>query len=62
MFVPDANFRRSIRLKQTDRKFWTIQTYSEELVELSRNGLTKFNSSHEKFDVWPEPRNQNSNP
>ena len=30
-FVPGMIFRRSIRLKQTDRTCWTIQTHSDEL-------------------------------
>ena len=30
-FVPETIFRRSLRLKQTDRRFWTIQTHSDEL-------------------------------
>ena len=29
MFVPQTIFRRSIRLKQTDRTCWTIQTHSD---------------------------------
>ena len=30
-FVPETIFKRSIRLKQTDRTRWTIQTHSDEL-------------------------------
>ena len=30
-FVPETIFRRSIRLKRTDRTCWTIQTHSDEL-------------------------------
>ena len=31
-FVPETIFRRSLRLKQTDRTCWTIQTHSDELM------------------------------
>ena len=58
-FGPKTIFRRSIRLMQTDRKCWTIQTNSDELNWARRRtfcDLTKFGSSHEKFDVWLRPK------
>ena len=59
-FDPKAIFRRSIRLKQSRRTCWTIETHSDNLTEpdfeLFMNLTdTKFGSSHEKFDVWPRP-------
>ena len=57
-FVPETIFGRPIRLKQTDRTCWTIQTHSDELNWARRrtfHELSKFGSSHDKFDVLPRP-------
>ena len=48
-------FRCSICLKHTNRMCWTIQLIQKILTEPDVNlfmNLTKFGSSHEKFDVW----------
>ena len=43
-FVSETIFRRSIRLKQTDRACWTIQTHSDELNWPSRRTCQELNS------------------
>ena len=43
-FVPATIFRRSIRLKQTDRTYWTIQTHSDELNRDRRRNFHELNS------------------
>ena len=59
---PETIVRRFIRLKQTDRACWTIQTHSDEFNSARRRTfhglikLTKFCSSHKKIDVWPRPK------
>ena len=40
---PGENFRRSIRLEQSDRTCWTIQTHSEELNWASRRTFHEIN-------------------
>ena len=51
-FVTETIFKRSIRLKQTDRTCWTIQTHSEELnVELFMN-ITHY----VRFILWKVQR------
>ena len=41
---PGENFRRSIRLEQSDRRCWTIQTHSKELNWASRRTFHEINS------------------
>ena len=43
-FVPETIFRRSIRLEQTDRTCWTIQTHSDELNWARRRTFHEVNS------------------
>ena len=43
-FVPKTIFRRSIRLKQMDSTFWTIQTHSDELNWARRRTFHELNS------------------
>ena len=64
-FVPETIFRRCIRLKQTERTCWTIQTHSDELNWARCGTFHELNSlsrglaivrANQKFDVWPRPR------
>ena len=43
-FVPETIFRRSIRLKKTDRTCRTIQTHSDELNRARRRNFRELNS------------------
>jgi len=43
-FVPETIFRRSIRLEQTDKTCWTIQTHSDELNWARRRTFHELNS------------------
>ena len=43
-FVPETIFRRSIRLKQTNRTCWTIQTHLDELNWARRRTFLEVNS------------------
>ena len=57
-FVSETIFTRSIRLKQTDRTCWTIQTHADKLNWARRRTFHELNSlgsSREKFDVWTRP-------
>ena len=55
---PETIVRSCIRLKQTDRTSWTIQTHSlQTTTELDvERFMDRLCSSHEKFDVWPGPK------
>ena len=56
MFVPETIFRCSIRLKQTERTCWTIQTHSDEPTWARRrtfHGLNSLKFSHVSyFPCW----------
>ena len=62
-FVPETIFRRCIRLKDTERTCWTIQTHWDDFNWARRRTFHELNSlswgldrAHQKFDVWPRPR------
>ena len=53
VFVPEMIYRRSIRLKQTNR---AERVERSKLIQTNLHEPDRIGSSHEKFDVWPRTK------
>ena len=56
MFVPETIFRRSVCLKQTDRRCWTIQTHLDELNWARRRTLHELLTYYRNSFIKPPKR------